>query len=131
MNNRANPINPAWPIILTFLVIMGWMPYEGFLPRVLAVGIVITLFWAFTFFRQDILRSFGPTQRLAVFGAMAGLAAPAVILGLMVLKTGVHAHGPEFTPAEISWTVQQFFIWPFVGGLVGFGSSFLGQSLSS
>ena len=56
---------------------------------------------------------------------MAGLAAPAVILGLMVLKTGVHAHGPEFTPAEISWITRQFAIWPIVGGLAGLGTSLI------
>ena len=115
-------LNLAWPIILTFLIIMGWMPFEGLFERVLSVGIVLTAIWGWVVYRQiNLLDPLNLSIRHVVFGAGLGLVAPAVILGLMVLKTGVHAHGPEFSPAEISWVTQQFFIWPIVGGVAGLG----------
>jgi hypothetical protein len=42
----------------------------------------------------------------------------------MAVKTGLHAHGPEFTPAEINWVLQQTPIWTAAGLLAGLG---LGQ----
>ncbi len=111
---------------------MGWMPYEGLLWLVMSVGITLTLLWGWIVFRQTpFLNGLGPLGRSAVFGAILGLAAPLVILGLMVLKTGVHAHGPEYSPLEIRWITQQISIWPFVGGLAGFGLAIIGRSLAS
>lgn len=125
-------VNFAWPIVATFLIIMGWMPYEGLLWLVTSVGILLALLWGWVAFRQtSFFASLGPIGRPAVFGAILGLAAPLIILGLMVLKTGVHAHGPEYSPAEIGWITQQMTIWPFVGGLAGFGLGIVGRSLSN
>ena len=88
-------LNLAWPIILSFLIIMGWMPFEGNFWFVITVGLLLTLLWASVFFRQSAwLSSYRPDIRLAAFGGMVGLIAPAVILALMVLKTGIHSHGP-------------------------------------
>lgn len=122
--------NLAWPLILTFIIIMGWMPFEGIFWLVTSVGITLTVLWGWVAYQSPFLSSLGSTARLAAFGAMAGLAAPAVILGLMVLKTGVHAHGPEFTPPEIYWITQQFTIWPIFAGLCGLGVGFLNASRS-
>ena len=120
--------NLAWPLILTFLIIMVWMPFEGIFWLVLSVGVLLTLVWGSVVYQSTFLQGWGLNARLAALGGMAGLAAPAVVLALMVLKTGVHAHGPEFTPAEISWITNQFFIWPFVAGLIGYGIGLLKAS---
>jgi len=126
------PINFAWPIVGTYLIIMAWMPYEGLLWLVMIVGILLTLLWGWMFFRQTpLLSGLGPVGRPAAFGALLGLVAPILILGLMILKTGVHAHGPEYSPLEIRWITQQIAIWPFVGSLAGFGISFLGRSFAN
>ena len=123
-------LNLAWPIVATFLIIMGWMPFEGLLWLVTSVGISLALLWGWVVYRQtSFLSGLGPLGRTSVFGAIIGLATPLLILGLMVLKTGVHAHGPEYSPAEIAWITQQITIWPFVGGLAGFGLASIGRSL--
>ena len=125
-------LNLAWPIILSFLIIMGWMPFEGNFWFVITVGLLLTLLWAFVFFRQSAwLRSYRPDIRLAAFGGMVGFIAPAVILALMVLKTGIHSHGPEFTPVEISWVARQFLIWPIVAAGLGLGFGLILASKSA
>jgi hypothetical protein len=57
----------------------------------------------------------------AVFGLCWGLGSSMMTLLLMVLKTGLHAHGPEFTPAEIGWVLAQIPLWTAVGLLIGLG----------
>jgi len=54
-------------------------------------------------------------------GLAAGIALPFVTIFLMALKTGIHAHGPEYTAREIAWVWQQLPLWGAVGGLVGLG----------
>lgn len=51
------------------------------------------------------------------FGGGSGLLA---LVG-MGLKTGLHAHGPEFSPAELEWVWAQLPLWAAVGLLAGLG----------
>ena len=55
----------------------------------------------------------------AVLGLLAGILSIGMVLVFMAVKTGLHAHGPEFTPAEINWVIQQWTLWGTVGLLVG------------
>jgi hypothetical protein len=57
----------------------------------------------------------------AVAGLTFGLLSGLLTLFFMALKTGLHAHGPEFTPEEIAWVVGQLWLWTAVGSLVGLG----------
>lgn len=116
----------AWPIILTFLIILGWMPFEGILRLVITVGIVLTILWVWVFhqrYKNQLLQRFSGAPAFvgywAITGGIAGLLAPAVILGLMVLKTGVHSHGPEFRQIEILWVLGRFYQWGGLGLLIG------------
>lgn len=120
--------NLAWPMIITFLVIMVWMPFEGIFWFVTGVGILLTGVWVWVLhqrYKQIVLNWFPSPAAGVVYwaltGGMAGLIAPAFILGLMVLKTGVHAHGAEYTPLEILWVAHQFGTWLMWGAAVGFG----------
>lgn len=125
-------LNLAWPIIVTFLIIMGWMPFEGIFWLVTTVGVGITFLWGWVVYQQTAcLRSQKVQIRIATFGVLAGLIAPAVVLALMVLKTGIHAHGPEFTAEEIIWITRQFLIWPIAGGIAGLGFGMLATSRST
>ena len=63
-------------------------------------------------------------------GLLLGLASPLVILLLMVLKTGLHAHGPEFSPAQINWVIRQIPLWTISGLLAGAGLGLLTSSLN-
>lgn len=58
-------------------------------------------------------------------GFLTGLFAALFTLFFMALKTGLHAHGPEYTPQEIAWVVQQIPFWASAGLLVGLGIGLL------
>ena len=57
----------------------------------------------------------------AVLGLLFGLASGLLTLLFMAVKTGLHAHGPEFTPTEVNWLIQQIPLWMAVGLLAGLG----------
>lgn len=125
----------AWPIILTFLIIMGWMPFEGILTLVMPVGILLTVIWVAVGvnYYGDSARQFfseiiGEIVVWSAAGGAAGLLAPLTIVGLMILKTGIHAHGPEFTPLETRWVLNQFFKWMGIGLLIGLGIGLIKSS---
>jgi hypothetical protein len=43
----------------------------------------------------------------------------------MILKTGIHAHGPEYTARELAWVWTQLPLWGGVGALTGLGFGLL------
>jgi hypothetical protein len=53
----------------------------------------------------------------------AGLAL--MTLMLMALKTGLHAHGPEYPTDQIFWVWRQLPLWAGVGALAGLGLGLL------
>ena len=58
-------------------------------------------------------------------GMVTGAAAVLATLTFMAVKTGLHAHGPEFTPTEITWVVNQLPLWVTISGLANLGLAFL------
>lgn len=48
---------------------------------------------------------------------------------LMALKTGLHAHGPEFSAEQFDWLLGQLPIWAVAGALAGLGLGLLAQNL--
>ncbi|MBX3055303.1 MAG: hypothetical protein KF770_02425 [Anaerolineae bacterium] len=67
----------------------------------------------------------------AVTGALFGLLTGLLTLFFMALKTGLHAHGPEFSPAEINWVLAQMPLWTAVGLLTGAGLGLVGLGATS
>lgn len=67
--------------------------------------------------------------RLVVLSAVAGLSygisLALLLLFLMALKTGLHAHGPEYSPAEVARVWRQLPSWGGAGALAGLGLGFL------
>lgn len=61
----------------------------------------------------------------ATAGLLIGLSSSLLTLVFMVVKTGLHAHGPEFTPGEMAWVVQQAPVWAAAGLLAGLGMGLL------
>jgi hypothetical protein len=61
----------------------------------------------------------------AVLGLLFGVGSGLLTLLFMAVKTGLHAHGPEFTPQEINWVMQQIPLWSVVGLLAGLGLGLL------
>lgn len=58
---------------------------------------------------------------LAALGVVAGVGIAVLALLLMVVKTGLHAHGPEYTAAELAWVVESIPLWAVAGLLAGVG----------
>ena len=100
-----------------------WISLEGALWQVLTMGIGSTLLLAANWMQRYLGgKSFsvmGFVGITAVIGLLIGITSTGSTLAFMAIKTGLHNHGPEFTQAEISWTIQQLPLWGIVGLLIG------------
>jgi hypothetical protein len=122
------------------LVVFGlssavWIPLEGKLWQ----SIVLALF-ASTVVIGQLLKVFVvgrpiSAQRLTVTLSLAGLifGFSAVLFTLLAMsfKTGLHAHGPEFTPVQIDWVLKQFPVWTAAGLVAGLGLATLLRAFHS
>ncbi len=61
----------------------------------------------------------------ASIGFLFGLTVGLLALILMAVKTGLHGHGPEFSPAEVTWVVRQIPWWAASGLIAGAGLGLL------
>lgn len=127
-------IPPAIPYFkaitaVTGLYAVAWMALEGALWRetllaALALALAI-LFLTTRFLGGRTL----PAGRFVLAAAVAGLAYGVglvfMTLFLMALKTGIHAHGPEYTAREVAWVWSQLPLWSGVGALAGLGLGLL------
>jgi hypothetical protein len=118
-----------WLVIFWMITAVLWSMLEGDLRRVLFFGLFSTLTGAAYLFQRVIGgRSFSVLRGLLIMG-LWGLALGAgtvfMTLFLMVVKTGLHAHGPEFSMIEISEAWQYLPLWSLVGVLVGLGIGLL------
>ncbi len=70
---------------------------------------------------------------MTLTGLLVGVSTIFATLALMAVKTGLHAHGPEFTPREIAWVWNQLPLWTIIGTLtsLGLASLILGMKGSS
>lgn len=106
-----------------------WMVTEGDLLRdvLLAASLLLVGLMAIAR-RWSGLRALPPSRTVAL-GAAAGLAygmgLVLLTLFLMAVKTGLHAHGPEYTAHELFWVWRQLPLWAVAGGLVGLGVGLL------
>ena len=102
-----------------------WIALEGNLLRVTALG------WGTALVAQGAIyeRLLGGRQVslvlwfgvAAALGVIVGFSSAVLTLLFMALKSGLHAHGPEFSPAQIDWVVEQVPWWSSAGLLAGVG----------
>lgn len=105
-----------------------WIALEGDLARVLLLGLGVTMVAVGHLARRLPPPYTSGFRRLLVGGALgllAGAGAALATLALMALKTGLHAHGPEFTVEEIRWVVSRLPWWAAGGALAGLGGALL------
>jgi hypothetical protein len=107
------------------LFVFIWIALEGSFVGVLVMGVSTTAV-SLAYLAQHFLggRPFSVKQWLgitAVWGLLFGLGSGLLTLLFMVIKTGLHAHGPEFTPPQVTWVLQQIPLWTPVGLLAGLG----------
>jgi hypothetical protein len=106
-----------------------WVTLEGDLRWTLLFGVFTTILVLGATVRKILS---GRTVSLAVWllvtavlGVLLGLGSVLFILFLMAIKTGLHAHGPEFSVVEVSWVMQQIPLWTAVGMAGGLGIGLL------
>ena len=103
-----------------------WIPLEGNLRRAVAMGVVTTavlLMHGWQRYGAERVLSWGWwLGKTAVLGLLFGAGSSLLTLAAMAVKTGLHAHGPEFTPVEIIWVWQQLPLWATAGLLAGLGA---------
>lgn len=123
-----------WVTALMGVGLLVWIAPEGDLQRVTAVALALTavslahLVQRWLGGRLLSVRAWlGST---AVLGFLFGLGAGLFTLLLMALKTGLHAHGPEFSPAEIQWVWRQIPWWSATGLLGGLGLGMVTTALN-
>lgn len=107
-----------------------WISREGDLRRVVVMGVATTavlLAHGWQRYGHAVLAG-RQVMKTAVVGVLFGAGSGLLTLILMAVKTGLHAHGPEFTVAEISWVVGQLPLWATVGLLAGLGLGLLWAS---
>ena len=115
--------------ILLALYAVVWISWEGSLGRDIVMGVGTTaVFFLHILQKKFSTRTLSLKQWLlltAFFGLLAGLISGPLTLTAMIFKTGLHAHGPEFTLAEFQWVMQQIPLWTAVGLLIGLGLGML------
>jgi len=115
-------------------VLMGiyaalWISLEGSVWRVVVMAVGVTAVSLLHLLQKQLGgRAVSLWQWLtitAVLGLCFGGGSGLLTLVFMAVKTGLHAHGPEFTLRQIQWVSQQTPLWAIVGLLTGIGLGML------
>jgi hypothetical protein len=106
-----------------------WSALEGDLRRVVLFGL-LTAITGLAFLFQRVMggRHFpavGGVLIIGLWGVALGAGVVLVSLFMMAVKTGLHAHGPEFSAADIEAVWGQAALWSAAGLLLGLGSGLL------
>lgn len=118
------PLTAVW-----LLYALVWMALEGNLAAVTVLGCGAAVVAA----AHLVQRRWGGRQvrgwrwwgGTAVIGALTGGGGALLTLLFMAVKTGLHSHGPEFTPAEIAWAGSQIPWWTAGGAAAALGLALL------
>jgi hypothetical protein len=106
-----------------------WGVLEGDIRRVQLFGFLSAAAGlAYLFQRIMAGRKLAPLSGLALlalWGLALGVGTALMTLFLMAVKTGLHAHGPEFTPLEIALVGQRLPLWAGAGLLASIGAGLL------
>jgi hypothetical protein len=102
-----------------------WISLEGDLAQtvILAVGscVLAAAHLIQRYGRGRVLSRWSWLTGMTLTGLLVGFSTVFATLAYMVVKTGLHAHGPEFTPTEIVWVWSQLPLWTIIGTLTSLG----------
>jgi len=115
----------SWITIICGVYLVAWSTLEsGLWATVLAAVLTVSALFGYLFNKTLSGRMLSTGVWLlitAVFGALLGLGSALLTLILMAIKSGLHAHGPEFSALELNWVFQQMPLWTIAGLLGGLG----------
>jgi hypothetical protein len=118
-----------WLVIFWAVTAVVWSVLEGDFGRVRFFAFLTTLTGlGYLFQRLMAGKAFsvvGGLLTMALWGLALGMGTALITFFLMILKTGLHAHGPEFSMVEIMAVWGQIPLWSLVGVLIGLGLGFL------
>ena len=118
-----------WLTIIIAVYGIIWISLEGALIQVLLFSAGLTILSAGYIVQKHMAgrkHSLGGWLILcAAIGCLAGLTFGLLALILMAVKTGLHGHGPEFSPVEVSWVAWQIPWWAASGLIAGAGLGLL------
>jgi hypothetical protein len=118
-----------WFTLVWTVCALVWVTLEGDLPLTLLFAVLTAILMLAAIVRKSLAgRTVSLTIWLlatAVSGVLLGLGSALLILFLMAIKTGLHAHGPEFSTVEVSWVLQQIPLCAAVGLVGGLGVGLL------
>lgn len=118
-----------WITALVVIYAVIWIALEGNVVRVTVLGWGVTLLLVAHVWQRWIAgQQFSLAGWLAVsaaLGTISGFAGAVITLIFMAVKTGLHAHGPEFDAQQIDWILGQIPWWTSAGLLVGLGLGLL------
>ena len=107
-----------------------WIAAEGELYRAAIMGCLAAALPTAVLLQRLIKdRSLDGRGWILIFGGtglLLGVACALLTLIAMVLKTGLHGHGPEFTQDQLTWVVSQMPVWGAAGLIGGLGLGVLG-----
>lgn len=116
--------------VLVSVYAVLWIALEGHLGRVILLGCAVSLWLLAVAVRRWLGgRWLSPALWVAVcgaLGAITGFVSGMLTLLFMAVKTGLHAHGPEFSPVQIEWVIGQLPWWTSAGLLAGAGLAMIG-----
>lgn len=116
--------------VVVGVLAIGWIALEGDVGREIVMAMLIGLPGLAYLVTRLAQRTALGGRRLSmgrwlllmgVAGVLAGAGVALLTLFLMALKTGLHAHGPEYSAGGIAWVWAQLPLWAAVGGLAGLG----------
>ena len=114
-----------WLLVAWVVYTAVWISREGAVWQVVIMGTATTMLlvgvgWQRWLGGKTVQRGVGVLVT-DVSGLILGMGSGLLSLLFMAVKTGLHAHGPEFSPAEVAWVWNSLPLWTAVGLLVGLG----------
>lgn len=106
-----------------------WISLEGALVQVIVMGTATVVLllgsgWQRWLGGKSVGKGVGVLVT-AVSGGLLGAGSGLITFVYMAIKSGLHAHGPEFTQAEIAWVWDVLPLWTAVWLLVGLGTGLI------
>ncbi|GAB4265661.1 MAG: hypothetical protein Kow0080_06050 [Candidatus Promineifilaceae bacterium] len=110
---------------LFFVYTAVWISLEGVLWRVVVMGVGVTAVTVAFLLQRTVggkhFSVVGFVVLVTAAGLLFGVLSSLFTLIFMAIKTGLHAHGPEFTRAELVWVWRHLPVWAVAGGFAGGG----------